>query len=600
MPKLWEHSVVLGRGHDCLSANRQTLIASHTAECELYSLAEAHLLGKALRPMIASLMDVSKREIDGRLYCDNAAAIQLCVLESASWRTRHLRLRGAVVRQDLEEGLWSLTYVDGVFMPADLGTKAVGPARLEDLIRVRDLSAPHLAVSSEPPHPQVASLKSGQTNVAKALLVLIFLIQFSSAEAACKDFPIEPSALLLSSFVAGFGLGSGWWLVAKLGSWIEQCFRRSPVPVESKKTVVKVSCIEDGVQTEDSSFRDSLEPGEHGDPFPVQSEGNAPALDDSRALQMGYDMIYQKQLRIHELSDRAVQLRAMGGSSSHGSVGLGVSQEGLAYMGAAGVGLSMHGDGAPEDFLQRVAVSMVSRPPGYPIEMMYLQGPEVIDGDPQVYVDDPAPLGRAPDQDDHDSEVSSEAEEEHSSVGEWSTDSGMPRGHSSGSGSSVVGGRSVIAVSIAASVSSAQAHKSMQGDSDGSWELGLLLGLVAALFCMIGVAGTWMCIRQRAFEPKGFRDSTSLVTATPRQGSGKSEDGRRVEDESPRDSRLQSSPVVHVTVKNEILGLGGSVHGAATADDGVSGLPCESVRRRNLKESSQEVANPIGPPKGLD
>ena len=151
-----------------------------------------------------------------------------------------------------------------------------------------DLSAPHLAVSSEPPRPQVASLKSGQTNVAKALLALIFLIQFSSAEAARKDFPIEPSALLLSSFVAGFGLGWGWWLAAKLGCWIEQCFRRNPVPVESKKTVVRVSCVEDGVQTEDSSFRDGLEPGEHGDPFPVQSEGNAPALDDSRALQMVY------------------------------------------------------------------------------------------------------------------------------------------------------------------------------------------------------------------------------------------------------------------------------------------------------------------------
>ena len=319
---------------------------------------------------------------------------------------------------------------------------------------------------------------------------MIFLIQFSSAEAASKGFPVEPSALLLSSFVAGFGLGCGWWLAAKLGSWIEQCFCRSPVPVESKKTVVKVSCVEDGVQTEDLSFRDGLEPGERRDPFPVQSEGNAPALDDSRALQMVYDMIYQEQLRIHELSDRAVQLRAMGGSSSHGSVGLRASQQRLAHIGAAGVGLSMHGDGAPEDLLQRAAVPTVPRPPGYPVEMMYLQGPEVLDGDPRVYIDDPAPLGRPPDQDDNDSEVSSEAEEEHSSVGEWSTDSGMPRGHSSGSGSSVVGGRSVAAVSNAASVGSAQAQRSMQGDSDGSWELFLLLGLVAALFCMIGVAST--------------------------------------------------------------------------------------------------------------
>ena len=66
------------------SSNRQTLIASHTVECELYSLAEAHLLGKAMRPTVAALMDVHERDIEARLYCDNAAANELCVLESGS------------------------------------------------------------------------------------------------------------------------------------------------------------------------------------------------------------------------------------------------------------------------------------------------------------------------------------------------------------------------------------------------------------------------------------------------------------------------------------------------------------------------------------
>ena len=65
-------------------SSKQTLIASHTAECELYSLAEAHLLGKAMRPTVAALMKVSEKEIEERLYCDNAAAIQLCVLESSA------------------------------------------------------------------------------------------------------------------------------------------------------------------------------------------------------------------------------------------------------------------------------------------------------------------------------------------------------------------------------------------------------------------------------------------------------------------------------------------------------------------------------------
>ena len=64
------------------SSSRQTLIASHTAESELYSLSEAHLLGKAMRPTVAALMDVPESGIDCRLYCDNSAAIQLCILES--------------------------------------------------------------------------------------------------------------------------------------------------------------------------------------------------------------------------------------------------------------------------------------------------------------------------------------------------------------------------------------------------------------------------------------------------------------------------------------------------------------------------------------
>ena len=363
---------------------------------------------------------------------------------------------------------------------------------------------------------------------------------------------------------------------------------------------MKVSCVEDGVQTEELSVGGGLELGEHDDPFPVQSEGNAPGPDDTRALQLVYDMIYQEQPRIHELSDQAAQLRVLSESSSQGFAGLGGSQEGLAPLGVAAVGSCARDTGVPEDTLQRATVPTVPKPPGYPVEMMYMQGPEEFDGDPQVYVDDPVPLGRAPDQDDNDSVVCSETEEGHSSVGEWSTDSGMSRGQSSGSGSSRVGGRSVAAANIAASVGSAQARRSIEGDRDGSWELCVLLGLVAALFRMIGVASTWMCMRKRAYEPKGISETTPFDPATPRLGGGRIEDEEKVEAESRRDAHLQLSPVVHVTVRNEILGSGGSLHSAVNAEERISGLPCEGARRRNIKESSQEEANPVGPPRGLD
>ena len=210
-------------------SSRQTLLAAHTAECELYSLSEAHVLGKAMRPTVAALMNVSETTIDCHLYCDNAAAIQLCILETGSWRTRHLRLRGAIVRQDLEEGRWKLSHLDGVFMPADVGTKPVGPARLEDLVRICDLWAPSLDKNIEPPRPQVASLQGNQTNVAKALLALIFLIQVAGARATnAQDFQ-GVSGSFVSSFITGFGLGVGWWVASRLGCFLERCCRRRPV-----------------------------------------------------------------------------------------------------------------------------------------------------------------------------------------------------------------------------------------------------------------------------------------------------------------------------------------------------------------------------------
>ncbi|CAE7637232.1 LZTR1, partial [Symbiodinium sp. CCMP2456] len=161
------------------SAARQTLIAAHTAESELYSLAEGHLMGKALRPTVAALMDVEEQDITGRLYCDNSAAVQLCTLEAGSWRTRHLRLRGAIIRQDLVDEIWSLAHLDGVYMPADLGTKPVGPARLEDLIKLCDLMNPYICESDEAPRASVAAMNVKPSGLAHMLLALLLLAQVS-------------------------------------------------------------------------------------------------------------------------------------------------------------------------------------------------------------------------------------------------------------------------------------------------------------------------------------------------------------------------------------------------------------------------------------
>ena len=205
---------------------RQTLIAAHTAESELYSLAEGHLMGKAFRPTVAALMDVCEQNIACHLYCDNAAAVQLCMLEAGSWRTRHLRLRGAIIRQDLENDMWALAHLEGVFMPADLGTKPVGPARLEDLLKLCDLDVPHVKLSSDPPRPSVAAMNSTPSGFMSTFLALLMLAQSVGAKAAQVELEGHVKDTLMVGFFLGFGIGCGLWAARTVCECFEGYLRR--------------------------------------------------------------------------------------------------------------------------------------------------------------------------------------------------------------------------------------------------------------------------------------------------------------------------------------------------------------------------------------
>ena len=111
-----------------------------------------------------------------------------------------------------------------------------------------------------------------------------------------------------------------------------------------------------------------------------------------------------------------------------------------------------------------------------------------------MYVDDEVVDGGVPVADDPDSGSSSEEDEGSSTIGEWSTDSGMPRGPSSGSQGSG-GARSLAGLSLAASVRSAAGHRTSELEEVGSWELGVLVSLVGVACVLLGVVCTLLCIR---------------------------------------------------------------------------------------------------------
>ena len=161
---------------------RQALLSASTAEAELISMAEAFGMGRSLRPFVEALCASIGVSCRATLYADNAAAIQLCTLDAGSWRTRHLRLRGNIIRQAVDRGEWSIAHLEGVYMPADIGTKPVGPSRFEDLIGIMSLHCPKLSSQPRgPPNPKVAALKTGVTRL---LIALMLFNQASPAKAA--------------------------------------------------------------------------------------------------------------------------------------------------------------------------------------------------------------------------------------------------------------------------------------------------------------------------------------------------------------------------------------------------------------------------------
>lgn len=114
---------------------KQPFITQSTAEAELLSYMEAHQQAEGVGLMLEALDVEGIRKC---LYGDNRSAIQLCKCDVGSWRTRHLRLRAAGLRESMmsEETQWFAHHVNGSVLIADLLTKAVMGQQFTKLIKL--------------------------------------------------------------------------------------------------------------------------------------------------------------------------------------------------------------------------------------------------------------------------------------------------------------------------------------------------------------------------------------------------------------------------------------------------------------------------------
>ena len=243
---------------------RQPLIPTSTAQAELIALAEAHLMGKAMSPAIEALLEgITSAPPNRVLYCDNSAAVQICLYDTGSWRTRHLRRRSASIHYDVEASEWKLSHLEGVFMTADIGTKALGPSRFDDLLQALELCTPHREFRTTA-ETESQSIKPEPTWVTKVLLALALLCQVQAASAqttSTSNFPAVTGGSLfriciwvsLTGLLLGFCGFFGW----SLGKLVLAWFKPPPRTQTSEPPLLRtVQAIQEGSRSNGSaSFR---------------------------------------------------------------------------------------------------------------------------------------------------------------------------------------------------------------------------------------------------------------------------------------------------------------------------------------------------------
>ncbi|CAE7334850.1 GIP [Symbiodinium sp. CCMP2592] len=112
-------------------AAKQPFVCLSTAECELVASIEALTMARSLQAILHQI-DPARPMLT--LGIDNQAAIAIASPSTtASWRTRHLRVRAAYLHEQIEEKMITLRYVPGKDQWADLLTKSFPRQRLQEL-----------------------------------------------------------------------------------------------------------------------------------------------------------------------------------------------------------------------------------------------------------------------------------------------------------------------------------------------------------------------------------------------------------------------------------------------------------------------------------
>ena len=167
----------------------QPFVAHSTAEAELIAYCESLVVGRATEALLASIWQ--QWDFEKVIYGDNAAAINLAHgVTTASWRTRHLRIRASVLKEALDEskgrigGGWKLLHLKGTELVADGCTK---PLQGQAFTRfVEDLGLRRTRREHRPDHEN-RSAGGGEHQAAALRAMMVGGVLLSTAEAHSEE-----------------------------------------------------------------------------------------------------------------------------------------------------------------------------------------------------------------------------------------------------------------------------------------------------------------------------------------------------------------------------------------------------------------------------
>ena len=241
-------------------SSQQPFTTHSTAESELVSYCESLLIGRATEALLCAVFGVpldKNNPFSRTIYGDNMAAIGLASGNTcASWRTRHLRIRAAILKEAMDEmcevpgGVWRLLHLKGSELVADGLTKHLLGQAFARFVEDLGLKRMNLETPSQSMPSSSSTTNGGDGGAAMMVLGSMLL---STAEASKKvnkteeDQVDDDFSLIWTAGLILMTLGA-IYTAQMLQCATKFCIRKLRTSVEDRESVV-VSEGEDEVTT---------------------------------------------------------------------------------------------------------------------------------------------------------------------------------------------------------------------------------------------------------------------------------------------------------------------------------------------------------------